>query len=156
MAEATICPGLRKGETMLRRLLSAFFVWLAALSLFAGGCAKDPVLRTDEAVPASIENLDEATSLVSRRHVSNFKLCVQRSKLVDDAGLAGKPMDLAFSITPKGEAIAVRMLSPRFAGTAFASCVQRILTWIRFPSPGDDARQVRLRLYLDEKAPLRR
>ncbi len=131
---------------------------LAGLSLAWSlwGCAKTPVLRADEAVPASIEDLDEATDLVSRRHLSNFKLCVQRSQLVDDASLSGKPMDLAFSITPKGEATNVRMLSPRFAGSAFSSCVQRILTWIRFPSPGDDSRQVRLRLYLNEEQPLRR
>lgn len=129
---------------------------LAALAGIGWGCAKTPVLRADEAVPASIEDLDEATDLVSRRHLSNFRLCVQRSQLVDDAGLSDKPMDLAFTISPEGEAANVRMLSPRFAGTAFASCISRILTWIRFPSPGDNARQVRLRLYLNEEKPLRR
>lgn len=152
---------VRKGEAMNRDpkrsvLPGAFILWvLAVFALLATGCPKGPILRVDEAVPASIENLDEATSLVSKRHVSNFKLCVQRSQLVDDTGLAGQPMDFAFSISSKGEATAVRMLSPHFAGTAFASCIERILTWIRFPSPGDDSRQVRLRLYLDEKRPLR-
>jgi len=137
------------------KLGAVLVLGVSLCALFGGGCSRSPVLRADEAVPASIENLDEATDLVSRRHLSNFKLCVQRSKLVDDSGLAGKPMDLAFSINPKGEATNVRMLSPVFAGTAFASCIQRILTWIRFPSPGEEAHQVRLRLYLDEDKPLR-
>ncbi len=126
------------------------------LYVFAiAGCAgKQPVLRTDEAIPSSVAELDEATDLVSRRHVSNFKLCVQRSKLVDDSDLESHPMLLVFTIKPDGKAEHVKIISEQFKGSAFASCVKRILTWIYFPTQGDESRQVRLQLWLDEDDPL--
>lgn len=128
----------------------ALAVWLSVWA----GCTSQPVLRSFEAVPAGAEELDEGTNLVTRRHLSNFKLCVQRSRLVDGTGLEGHPLDLVFSLTPSGQAAQVKLLSARFEGTAFASCVMRILTWIRFSSTRSESRQVRLRLYLDEKNPL--
>jgi hypothetical protein len=119
-----------------------------------GGCSSSPVLTVNEAVPSGHEDLDEATGLVSRRHVSNFKLCVQRSKLVDDAALAGTAMDLVFTITPEGRAKYVKLVSKNFQGTAFASCSMRIINWIVFPDFRGDSRQVRLRLMLDETNPV--
>ncbi len=143
---------------MLRKSIagwSAAAVALAALTAFAAGCSRGPVLRAEEAVPQEVMELDEATDMVSKRHLSNFKLCVQRSKLVDDSSLRGKPLDVVFTIEPGGRADQVKIVSPVFKGSAFASCVQRILTWIRFPDPGAHSRQVRLRIYLDEDQPLR-
>jgi len=143
---------------MLRKSIagwSAAPVALAALVGFVAGCSRGPVLRADEAVPQEVMELDEATDMVSKRHLSNFKLCVQRSKLVDDSALFGKPLDVVFTIEPGGRAEQVKIVSPAFRGSAFASCIQRILTWIHFPDPGEHARQVRLRIYLDEDQPLR-
>ena len=117
-------------------------------------CSTGPVLTANEAIHSGYEDLDEATDLVSRRHVSNFKLCVQRSKLVDDAALSGKAMDLVFTITPEGRAKYVKLVSQNFQGTAFASCSMRILNWIVFPDFRGDSRQVRLRLMLDESNPV--
>jgi hypothetical protein len=126
-----------------------------ALAAFTAGCSRGPVLRAEEAVPQEVMELDEATDMVSKRHLSNFKLCVQRSKLVDDSALFGKPLDVVFTIGSGGQADQVKIVSPAFKGSAFASCIQRILTWIRFPDPGEHSRQVRLRIYLDEEQPLR-
>jgi hypothetical protein len=128
--------------------------WLAWGACLGAGCASQPVLRNFEAVPAAAEDVDEATDLVSRRHLSNFKLCVQRSRLVDEGGLVGYPMDVVFSLSEDGRASSVKLLSPRFQGTAFAACIMRILTWIRFAPTHEESHQVRLRLYLDEASPL--
>ncbi len=131
-------------------MIASFICFIGA----AGCTSKQPILRTNEAIPSAVAELDEATDLVSRRHVSNFKLCVQRSNLVDDSDLKKYPMLLVFTINPDGKASHVKIISKNFKGSAFASCVKRILTWIYFPNHEEDPRQVRLQLWLDEDDPL--
>lgn len=134
---------------------------IAGLLLTTGaGCSKQELRSNDfSAEPVRIESQrgQERAGpdhLVTRRHVSNFKLCAQRALDIDPPELKGQRLGIRFQIDSAGKARQVGLLTPRFAGTAYAQCVERIVQWIRFPEPDDGRRDVKLWLVLDEEAPL--
>ena len=135
--------------------LSAFGLALAALGQ---ACSPNSAVTTDfSSASAGFDSADGKNSglqLITRRHLSNFKLCAQRSLAAGDVALKGHEMIVAFSVARDGQARYVTVLSQEFQGSAYAQCVQRILRWVKFPNPPGDGQTLELVLVLDEEQPL--
>ncbi len=140
-------------------VLAAFAtVALGLLGLGASGCTRAALGESDFSMnPVEVELAGggDATprSLLTRRHLSNFKLCAQRGYEADRTELRGQRMEVRFTLGSEGAARNVKVETTAFAETAFAQCVVRILHWVRFPDQTGETRSIRMWLVLDDERP---
>lgn len=131
-------------------------LWLL-LAPCAFGCAeKDYRLRIERARPGYVDTLEarQATELVTKRHLSNLRMCALRGLQQDSQIPRGTRMEVVFGITPEGRALDVEIGTPLFKETTFGQCVVRILLFLRFPTAVLGSRQVHLQLALDAANPI--
>lgn len=132
---------------------------LGVVALGASGCARGGLGEADFSMkPVEVEMAGGQaalpSSLLTRRHLSNFKLCAQRGYEADRSELRGQRMEVHFTLGSQGAARNVKVETPAFAQTVFAQCVVRILHWVRFPDQqSGQTRSIRMWLVLDDERP---